>query len=95
MIFASLFHIDYGTEQFSVEWLDNCASVNDIENKMTENKYSDLWFFGESSNKYFMVINYANDALLTVVADKREGHNINMGDILNNDILGLVSSCRR
>lgn len=37
MIFASLFHIDYGIEQFSVEWLDNCASVNDIENKMAEN----------------------------------------------------------
>lgn len=89
---APLFHIDYGTEQFSVEWLDNCVSVDDIENKMAENKYSDLWFFGESSNKYYMEINYANDALLTVVVDKREGHNINMGDILNNDILGLVSS---
>ena len=56
MIFASLFHIDYGTEQFSVEGLDNCVSVDDIENKMAENKYSDLWFFGESSNKYFMEI---------------------------------------
>ena len=42
MIFASLFHIDYGTEQFSVEWLDNCASVNDAVDKVRKREVKEF-----------------------------------------------------
>ena len=87
-----VYRIDSEFGQFSTEWLDHRVSVSEIEEEMTRMKYSDLWMFGECANKYVMMVNFANEALLTIVMDKHDKEKIYMGDFLNNDICGLVSA---